>query len=61
MGLYHDTNIDTDQFSLLALVFYVLYLAFEFPTGYLMQRFATARYLGANGANHEEISLLFLC
>lgn len=24
------------------------YLAFEFPTGYLMQRLPTAKYLGAN-------------
>lgn len=48
MGLQSDTSIDGDQFSLLALVFYVSYLAFEFPTGYLMQRLPTAKYLGAN-------------
>lgn len=48
MGLQEDTGITGDQFSLLALVFYVTYLAFEFPTGYLMQRFPTAKYLGAN-------------
>lgn len=48
MGLQDDTNITGDQFSLLALVFYVTYLAFEFPTGYLMQRLPTAKYLGAN-------------
>ncbi|KAI9730684.1 MAG: hypothetical protein M1834_005652 [Cirrosporium novae-zelandiae] len=39
---------DGDQFSLLALVFYVTYLAFELPTGYLMQRLPTAKYLGVN-------------
>ena len=48
MGLFKDTHIDTNQFSLLALVFYVTYLAFEIPTGYLMQRFPTAKYLGLN-------------
>ncbi|ETS84022.1 hypothetical protein PFICI_05898 [Pestalotiopsis fici W106-1] len=48
MGLQEDTSITGDQFSLLALVFYVTYLAFEFPTGFLMQRLPTAKYLGAN-------------
>lgn len=48
MGLRQDTNISADQFSQLALVFYVTYLAFELPTGYLMQRLPTAKYLGAN-------------
>ncbi|KAI1847722.1 hypothetical protein JX266_006217 [Neoarthrinium moseri] len=48
MGLQEDTSITGDQFSQLALVFYVSYLAFEFPTGYLMQRLPTAKYLGAN-------------
>lgn len=48
MGLREDTSISADQFSQLALVFYVTYLAFEFPTGYLMQRLPTAKYLGAN-------------
>lgn len=50
MGLRADTGIDGNQFSQLALVFYVSYLAFEFPTGYLMQRLPTAKYLGANVA-----------
>lgn len=50
MGLQNDTNISGDQFSQLALIFYVTYLAFEFPTGYLMQRLPTAKYLGANVA-----------
>ncbi|KAK8108515.1 hypothetical protein PG984_014316 [Apiospora sp. TS-2023a] len=48
MGLQEDTGITGDQFSQLALVFYVTYLALEFPTGYLMQRLPTAKYLGAN-------------
>lgn len=48
MGIEKDTHITGDQFSQLALVFYVTSLAFEFPTGYLMQRFPTAKYLGLN-------------
>jgi sugar phosphate permease len=46
MGLYKDAHIDAGQFSTLALLFYVTYLALEFPHGYLMQRFPTAKYLG---------------
>ncbi|KAM5347101.1 hypothetical protein ACJ41O_010106 [Fusarium nematophilum] len=46
MGLQEDTGISGDQYSQLALVFYISYLAFEFPTGYLMQRLPTAKYLG---------------
>ncbi|MCJ1388520.1 hypothetical protein MMC18_001367 [Xylographa bjoerkii] len=48
MGIYTDAHITTSQFSLLALIFYVTYLAFETPTGYLMQRLPTAKYLGTN-------------
>ncbi|OTB02239.1 hypothetical protein M426DRAFT_199882 [Hypoxylon sp. CI-4A] len=48
MGLKEDTGITGNQFSLLATIFYVTYLAFEFPTGFLMQRLPTAKYLGAN-------------
>ncbi|KAJ6110881.1 allantoate permease [Penicillium sp. IBT 16267x] len=50
MGLLTDTHIQTNQFSYLALAFYVTYLIFELPTGYLMQRLPTAKYLGANVA-----------
>lgn len=48
MGLFQDAHINTNQFSLLALVFYISYLFFEMPTGYLMQRLPTAKYLGVN-------------
>ncbi|KAI0156679.1 allantoate permease [Hypoxylon sp. FL1284] len=48
MGLQEDTGITGNQFSLLATLFYITYLAFEFPTGFLMQRLPTAKYLGAN-------------
>lgn len=43
-------TVSADQFSQLALVFYVTYLAFELPTGYLMQRLPLAKYLGFNVA-----------
>ncbi|KAL6154928.1 hypothetical protein ACJBU6_06538 [Exserohilum turcicum] len=46
MGLYDDANINTDQFSNLALFFYVSYLVVELPHGYAMQRLPTAKYLG---------------
>lgn len=49
MGLEDDTGMTKDQFSNLALIFYVSYLAFEFPHGYAMQRLPTAKYLGAMG------------
>ncbi len=46
MGLQEDANISDSQFSTLALIFYVTYLALEFPHGYAMQRLPTAKYLG---------------
>lgn len=49
MGLLSDTNMRTNEFSDLALAFYVTYLFFELPTGFLMQRLPTAKYLGLNG------------
>ena len=50
MGIQEDTNMKGDQFSYMALVFYITYLAFELPTGYLMQRLPLAKYLGFNVA-----------
>lgn len=47
MGLQDDTGMSKDQFSNLALIFYVSYLAFEFPHAYGMQKLPTAKYLGA--------------
>ncbi|KAK3112732.1 hypothetical protein LTR53_010680 [Teratosphaeriaceae sp. CCFEE 6253] len=46
MGLQDDANITKAQFSNLALIFYVTYLAFEFPHGWGMQHYPTAKYLG---------------
>ncbi|KAJ5103265.1 hypothetical protein N7532_003794 [Penicillium argentinense] len=48
MGLLSDTNMRTNEFSDLTLAFYVTYLFFELPTGFLMQRLPTAKYLGLN-------------
>jgi MFS family permease len=48
MGLKEDTGITGDQYSELATMFYVTYLLFEFPTGYLMQRLPTAKFLSVN-------------
>jgi hypothetical protein len=48
MGLKADTGISGNQYSLLATIFYVTFLGFEFPSGYLMQRLPTAKYLGLN-------------
>lgn len=46
MGLESDTGMSKDQFNNLALIFYVSYLAFEFPHAYGMQCLPTAKYLG---------------
>ena len=46
MGLLDDAHMSDNQFSTLALIFYVSYLALEFPHGYGMQRLPTAKYLG---------------
>lgn len=46
MGLSDDANLTGNQFSTLALIFYVSYLGVEFPHGYAMQRLPTAKYLG---------------
>jgi MFS family permease len=47
MGLQKDANITGDQFSQLAMIFYVSYLACEFPHAYGMQTLPTAKYLAA--------------
>lgn len=46
MGILEDANLDTQQYGTLSLLFYVAFLAFEFPHAYMMQRLPTARYLG---------------
>lgn len=46
MGIKTDAHLTGDEFSNLALFFYVSYLVFEFPHGYGMQRLPTAKYLG---------------
>jgi hypothetical protein len=47
MGLQKDANITGAQFSQLAMIFYVSYLACEFPHAYGMQTLPTAKYLAA--------------
>lgn len=46
MGIRHDAHLTTNQYANLTLLFYVAFLAFEFPHGYLMQHFPAAKYLG---------------
>ena len=47
MGILEDADLDTEEYGTLSFLFYVAFLAFEFPHAYLMQRFPTAKYLGA--------------
>ncbi|KAK3708023.1 hypothetical protein LTR37_011716 [Vermiconidia calcicola] len=47
MGIIEDTNLSTEEYGTLSLIFYVAFLAFEFPHAYLMQRLPTAKYLGS--------------
>ena len=46
MGILEDADLDTEEYGTLSLLFYVAFLAFEFPHAYMMQRFPTAKYLG---------------
>ena len=46
MGILEDADLDTEEFGTLSLLFYVAFLAFEFPHAYLMQRLPTGKYLG---------------
>lgn len=57
MGLLSDTNMRTNEFSDLTLAFYVTYLVFELPTGFLMQRLPTAKYLGLNGIMNADLHI----
>lgn len=46
MGILEDADLSTEQYGTLSLIFYVAFLAFEFPHAYALQRFPTAKYLG---------------
>lgn len=49
MGLREDTNLKGQDYSNVAMIFYIGYLAAEFPTQYLSQRISRlGKYLGAN-------------
>ena len=50
MGMRKDTHLHGQDYSNVALMFYVGYLAFEFPTQFLAQRISRlGKYLGTNG------------
>ncbi|KAK5105721.1 hypothetical protein LTR62_002337 [Meristemomyces frigidus] len=49
MGILKDTNINSNQYANISLLFYVAFLVFELPHAYLMQRFPAAKYLGGIG------------
>lgn len=46
MGLYTDAHITAGQFSTQALLFYITYVALEFPHGYLLQNISRSKYFG---------------
>lgn len=49
MGLREDTNLVGQQYSNVAMIFYIGYLVAEFPTQYLAQRISRiGKYLGVN-------------
>ena len=49
MGLREDTHLEGQDYSNIAMIFYVGYVAAEFPTQYLSQRISRlGKYLGAN-------------
>uniref|UniRef100_L2FC95 Allantoate permease n=1 Tax=Colletotrichum fructicola (strain Nara gc5) TaxID=1213859 RepID=L2FC95_COLFN len=54
MGLQKDTGISGDQYSQLAMIFYVSYLAFEFPHAWGMQHYPTAKYIGIMWYKRQE-------
>ncbi|KAL2219446.1 major facilitator superfamily domain-containing protein, partial [Thermoascus aurantiacus ATCC 26904] len=45
MGIRDDTNINNSQYSWTGSIFYVGYLAFEYPHNMLMQKFPLAKYV----------------
>ncbi|KAF2120374.1 major facilitator superfamily domain-containing protein [Lophiotrema nucula] len=46
MGIFEDANLTTQQYGTLSWLFYLAFLIFEMPHGYMMQRFPLAKYLG---------------
>ena len=60
MGIIEDNDINTNKYSYLALTFYVTFLFFELPQGFMLQHFPTAKYLGINGKliSEEELQKL---
>lgn len=46
-GLQEGTNLEGQQFAWLSSIFYFGYMGAQYPAGYLMQRFRTAKVLSA--------------
>ncbi|KAI8149497.1 major facilitator superfamily domain-containing protein [Fennellomyces sp. T-0311] len=46
-GIYEDTGVTHDQYSILGSIFYVGFLVFQFPNAYLLQRLPISKYFGA--------------
>lgn len=47
-GIRQDLNLHGTQYNWLSSIFYFGFLAWAFPTNYMMQRFSIAKYLGIN-------------
>ncbi|KAI0068622.1 MFS general substrate transporter [Artomyces pyxidatus] len=48
LGLRESTHIDTSQYNLLGTVFYIGYLAFEYPQSLALQRFPVGKWISFN-------------
>lgn len=46
MGIFEDADITTEQYGTLSWLFYLAFMIFELPHGYMMQRLPVAKYLG---------------
>ncbi|KAI9497361.1 major facilitator superfamily domain-containing protein [Zychaea mexicana] len=48
MGIFEDTKITGNQYSWLGSIYYLGYLAFQFPNQYFLQKIPISKYLGAS-------------
>ncbi|KAJ7494380.1 MFS general substrate transporter [Mycena galericulata] len=48
LGIIKSTNLTTDQYNWLGTIFYLSYLAFEFPQNLCLQRFPVAKWMAIN-------------
>ncbi|KAG2226219.1 hypothetical protein INT45_003364 [Circinella minor] len=56
MGIYEDTSITHDQFSLLGSIFFVGFLVNQFPNAYFLQRLPIAKYFGTMSKSFSELA-----